>query len=105
MPSLLRGPGIRSCDLSARRDRCPIHHRISRSDDQMSRSLIEGSFAFILPIFPLPGCLVRLEASLDVTPRFPPHRCQLRREGLETALHTRLGTPSLHSAQAPSVPT
>src|SRR6266700_5418755 len=67
-----------------------------------SRSLIEGSFAFILPIFPLPGCLVRLEASLDVTPRFPPHRWKFRREGLETALDTRLGAPLLHSTQATS---
>jgi len=41
-----------------------------------SRSLIKGSFTFILPVFSLPGCLIRLEASLDVTPRFPPHRCQ-----------------------------
>ncbi len=41
-----------------------------------SRSLIKGSLAFILPIFPWPGCLFRLEASLDVTPRFPPHCCQ-----------------------------
>src|SRR5207248_5420086 len=40
----------------------------------MSRSLIKGSFAFIRPIFSLPGCLIRLEASLDVTPRFP-RRC------------------------------
>ena len=74
MPSLLRGLGIRSCDLSARRDRCPIHHRMSRFDDQTSRSLIKGSFAFIRPIFSLPGRLFRLEASLDVIPCFPPHR-------------------------------
>jgi hypothetical protein len=46
------------------------------SNDPTSRSLIKGSFAFILPVFPLPGCLFRLEASLDVTPRFLPHRYQ-----------------------------
>jgi len=53
-----------------------LHHRNSRFDDQTSRSLIKGSFAFIRPIFSWPGCLIRLEASLDVTPRFPPHRYQ-----------------------------
>ena len=76
MPSLLRELGILSCDSSAHRDHRSVHHRFSRSDDQMSRSLIKGSFAFILPVFSLPGCLIRLEASLDVTPRFPPHRYQ-----------------------------
>lgn len=33
VPSLLRGLGILSCDFAAHRDRCPIHHRISRYDD------------------------------------------------------------------------
>jgi hypothetical protein len=42
-------------------------------NDLMSRSLIEGSFTFVLSIFPSPGCFIRLEASLDITPRFPPH--------------------------------
>src|SRR5713226_8647401 len=102
MPSLLRGRGILSCDFAAHRDHYPVHHRRSRSDDQMSRSLIKGSFTFILPIFSLPGRLFRLEAPLDVTPRFPPHRYQCRREGLETALDTRLEAPLLHSTQATS---
>ena len=70
-----------SCNSSAHRSHCPVHHRISRSDDPTSRSLIKGSFAFILPVFSWPGCLLRLEASLDVIPRFPPHRYQWRREG------------------------
>ena len=34
MPSLLRGLGIHSCDSSAHRDRYPVHHRSSRSDDR-----------------------------------------------------------------------
>jgi len=62
-----------SCDFCAHRSRYPVHHRVSRSGDQTSRSLIKGSFAFILPVFPWPGRLIRLEASLDITPRFPPH--------------------------------
>jgi len=65
-----------SCDSSAHRSPCPVHHRMSRCGDPTSRSLIKGSFAFILPVFPWPGRFFRLEASLDVTPRFPPHRYQ-----------------------------
>jgi len=91
MPSLLREPGILSCDFAAHRDHCSIHHRFSHCDNQMSRSLMKGSFTFIRPIFPLPGCLFRLEASLDVTSRFPLHRYQWRRERLGTTLDTRLG--------------
>jgi hypothetical protein len=79
------------CQYMIQISHCSIHHRFSRCDNQMSRSLMKGSFPFIRPIFPLPGCLFRLEASLDVTPRFPLHRYQWRRERLGTAPDTRLG--------------
>jgi len=51
MPSLLRELGVRSRDGSAHEDHYSVHRCVSRYSDQSSRSLIEDSFAFILPIF------------------------------------------------------
>jgi hypothetical protein len=76
MPSLLRGLGVRSRDNWVHEDHCPFLIVSAVTMTPPQRSLFKGSLAFILPIFSLPGCLVRLEASIDVHPRFPPHRYQ-----------------------------
>ncbi|WP_460202411.1 hypothetical protein [Scytonema sp. NUACC21] len=51
-------------------------HRISHFSDLFLRRLIEGSFAFTHPIFPLPGCTLWLGASLGFIPRFTHYRYQ-----------------------------
>ncbi len=51
-----------------------VSTRLSMTLD--SRSLVEGSFAFTRPNFPLPGLGLRLTRSLDVNASFTPHRYQ-----------------------------
>lgn len=75
-----RGTGF-PCDLC----RC-----ISHFSDLPLRHLNEDSLAFTLSIFPLPGYISWLDASLGVTLRFTPCRCQQRMGVLETVLDTGL---------------
>lgn len=53
-----------------------LYRCISRFNDLRLRRLIKDSLSFTCPIFPLPGYIVRLNASLGVTLRFTPHRYQ-----------------------------
>ena len=76
MPSILRGLGAPSRGKEGHGTILPFITVVAVDSDLLSRSLYKGSVVFFLPVFPWPDCLIRLEAFLGVTSRFPPHRYQ-----------------------------
>ncbi|MCW5318643.1 hypothetical protein GTQ43_34670 [Nostoc sp. KVJ3] len=74
------------------------YHRVSLFDDLFLRCLNKDSFTFTHPIFPLPGYIFRLNASLGKTFRFTHHRYQWCMGRLGTVLDTGLEESVPHSS-------
>ena len=88
--SIRRGQGvcIRLCGVDRRPN--DLYRCISHFNDLRLRRLIKDSLIFTCSIFPLPGYIIWLDASLGVSPRFIPSCYQRRMGAIETALDTGL---------------